>query len=665
VDPLEKDDPSMVGGYALLGRLGGGGMGLVFLAAGPDGQEVAVKVVRPDLARQDDFRLRFAREVTAARRVGGDYTARVVAADPQADLPWMATAYIPGPSLAAAVSQHGPLSPAAVRVLGVALIRGLMAIHACDLIHRDLKPPNIILAEEGPRIIDFGIAKGATSTTITPAGQVIGSFRYMSPEHLGSGEVTAASDIFSLGGVLTFAAAGHGPFDASDDTAVMGRVLTLPPDLGDVPDSLREVISRCLAKDPDERPAAGELLALLSAAEDGEETRPAGLLSRAQGRGEKTAQATGLELVAALVHAGDVELVAFSPDGRFLASAESDRAVCVWSTTTWRKVAPGARLTAKGQPAGSPFSQLLFTGDSRTVLATLGNEAGIWRLHAGSGEILLSASLPRRFSVGGGAPRLSPDGALVADEQGGRFMVWNLAAGRPVLLALGPWERRHTWKFATFSADSSRLAAVDANDQVHVWGTASGQKTAVLLRGPLSRAYGSLQVQDVAIASQGRYVAARGELAFAFHERTATYLWDLAGTADPKPERLLRNAASSAPVFSPDGVKLALLTYDADAPGQVLRIWDTAGRTAADVQAGELATARLSQLEFSPDSRLLITVGGQDLILWDTRAAVPVLFAVHGPAPGSEFASAAFSADSRFLATAEGRTTRVWRIPNR
>jgi WD40 repeat protein len=676
VDPLERDDPSQVGGYTLLGRLGSGGMGLVFLAEGPDGEQVAVKVVRPDLARQEDFRLRFAREVTAARSVDGRYTAHVVAADPEADLPWMATTYIPGPSLADAVNDQGPLTAAAVRVLAGALARGLMAIHACGLVHRDLKPPNIILANEGPRIIDFGIAKGATNTTITPAGAIIGSFRYMSPEHLGHAEVTAASDIFSLGGVLTFAATGHGPFDASDDTAIVGRVLTVSPDLHDVPDSLREVISLCLAKEPGNRPGPAELLDLLSDAEaeraEREKTRPVAVVTPGRVQGETTTPFPGVDRVADLRHTGDVELVAFSPDGQFLAVGEHGRVVCLWHTATWRSAVPEARLTAPGEPGGSSFSQLVFAPDSRTVLAALVNEPGLWRLKAGSGEILPSTSLPRRFSVSGGAPRISPDGSLVADEQSGRFFVlWDLAARRPVPVVLGSgrWERRHAWKAAAFSADISHFAAVDTTDQVHLWEAATGRKTAVLRRLPLPRSYRGFQVQDVAVARQGRQVAACGELAFTLREPATTYWWDLDGGVNVKPRQLVRNAVSSAPVFSPDGVRLALLTYDADDdaadPGQVLRVWDTAARTAVDVPAGELTVSGLSQLMFSPDGRLLMTVGGRDLILWDARAAIPVPVAVHRAAAGSEFASAAFSADGRFLATAEGKTARIWRVPLR
>ena len=211
MDRLQTGDPGQVGAFRLLGRLGEGGMGRVFLGESRGGRKVAIKVVHPHYANDPDFRRRFAHEVAAARQVGGFHTAAVVGADPEADPPWMATAYIPGPSLADAVAQRGPLDRAGVGRLGAALAEGLAAIHECGLIHRDLKPGNVILAEDGPRIIDFGIAKGADATALTGSSAVIGTLRYMSPEQLNGQELTPQCDIFALGTVLAYAATGHDP----------------------------------------------------------------------------------------------------------------------------------------------------------------------------------------------------------------------------------------------------------------------------------------------------------------------------------------------------------------------------------------------------------------------------------------------------------------------
>jgi serine/threonine protein kinase len=252
--------------YRLLGRLGAGGMGQVFLGESPGGRKVAVKLVLPQHAADDEFRQRFAREVAAARQVGGFHTAPVVDANPDADPPWMVTAYIPGPSLGEAVKQSGPLETEAVRRLGAALAEGLAAVHACGLVHRDLKPGNIILAEDGPRIIDFGIARPENATALTSSGVLIGTFSFMSPEQVRGEHVDGRSDIFALGGVLVYAATGHGPFDAPTVPAIVHRIASQPPDLQGISSPLREVIGDCLAKDPANRPALNDLMTSLSGA---------------------------------------------------------------------------------------------------------------------------------------------------------------------------------------------------------------------------------------------------------------------------------------------------------------------------------------------------------------------------------------------------------------
>ncbi|WP_232835998.1 serine/threonine-protein kinase [Actinocorallia populi] len=182
MEGLRPEDPRRVGVYQLVGRLGGGGMGQVFLGRSPGGRPVAVKVVRPEYGRNSEFRRRFAVEVEAARRVGGFHTAPVVDADPQALTPWLVTAYVPGPSLREAVEAHGPLPEPSVQVLGAGLAEGLAAIHACDLVHRDLKPGNVLLAEDGPRVIDFGIARALEATSETATGLTPGTPAFMAPE---------------------------------------------------------------------------------------------------------------------------------------------------------------------------------------------------------------------------------------------------------------------------------------------------------------------------------------------------------------------------------------------------------------------------------------------------------------------------------------------------
>ncbi|MEU8582043.1 protein kinase domain-containing protein [Streptomyces abikoensis] len=258
--PLLPADPRVVGSYRLVARLGGGGMGQVYLGRSRGGRTVAVKLVRPELAGDPVFRRRFAQEVDAAGRVNGFYTAQVVEADTGADPPWLVTSYIPGPSLRDAVDRCGPLPAATVAVLGAGLAEGLGAIHGCDLVHRDLKPANVILAEDGPRVIDFGIARALDATSRVTQSGVIGTPPFMSPEQLQGREATMASDVFSLSAVLAYAATGRGPFGDGPTASVVYRVVHDEPDLLGVPPELAPLIAAGLAKAPGKRPGVREIL---------------------------------------------------------------------------------------------------------------------------------------------------------------------------------------------------------------------------------------------------------------------------------------------------------------------------------------------------------------------------------------------------------------------
>ncbi|MEU9209120.1 serine/threonine-protein kinase [Streptomyces sp. NPDC048415] len=252
-------DPLKIGPYRIVGRLGSGGMGWVYLGRSPAGREVAVKVVRPELAAEAEFRERFTREVAAARVVSGAYTAAVVDADTEAELPWLATMYVPGPSLAEAVSTDGPLPEPQVRQLGAGLVEALGAIHAAHVVHRDLKPANVLLASDGPRVIDFGISRVDGAPGLTQIGVVVGTPPFMSPEQIKGAPVGPPSDVFSLGGVLVYALTGRPPHGSGE--AVRYRVVLAEPELDGVPASLRELIARCLAKRPEDRPPLDGLLA--------------------------------------------------------------------------------------------------------------------------------------------------------------------------------------------------------------------------------------------------------------------------------------------------------------------------------------------------------------------------------------------------------------------
>ncbi|MET9363527.1 serine/threonine-protein kinase [Streptomyces sp. NPDC006632] len=256
---LRREDPRVVGSFRLHRRLGAGGMGVVYLGSDRRGQRVALKVIRPDLAEDQEFRSRFAREVSAARRIRGGCTARLVAADLEAERPWFATQYVPGPSLHDKVAEEGPLSAADTAAIGAALSEGLVAVHEAGVVHRDLKPSNILLSPKGPRIIDFGIAWATGASTLTHVGTAVGSPGFLAPEQVRGAAVTPATDVFSLGATLAYAAMGDSPFGHGSSEVMLYRVVHEEAQLRGVPDALAPLVQACLAKDPEERPSTLQL----------------------------------------------------------------------------------------------------------------------------------------------------------------------------------------------------------------------------------------------------------------------------------------------------------------------------------------------------------------------------------------------------------------------
>ena len=707
MNPLKTGDPELVGGYRLLGRLGTGGMAQVFLGASPGGRKVAVKLIRSEYADDAEFRRRFAREIAAARQVGGFHTAAVVDADPDADPPWMVTAYIPGPSLSEAVGRNGPLDVSQVRELGAALAEGLTAIHACGLIHRDLKPGNIIRGPDGPRIIDFGVARTANGSSLTTVNALIGTYGYMAPEQLGRKEVTFRSDLFALGGVLVFAATGHGPFDADELPAVIGRILSEPPDLSPLTGPLRDVLDACLDKDPARRPELADLIAYFAVPEQATPRPPAVVpdqrtpwpgdaptsvpgqqptfvggndAARWSGPGSvdaagPTATMVGLPAANTTVapgdpagillacspligHSGPITLVAFSPDGKFLATASADGRVRLWDTGSWRQAGPDLSPQPPHRVADGGFAQLVFTPDSLALLAKPPGTSAVFGWQVGSWQPLSSP-------VRTWARFISPNGRFLATEGTGApaLWEWDAAALRHTPF---PLQRKTGWRIgflAAFSPDGELVAATDPGDDIGLWDAQTRQRRQVLRRyhRPFDSAGQGLvpyALSDMVISPGGGFLAALGQ---ARDSRGGNVrflkLW---GIADPsrRRRRLFERTSATAVsrwhiAFAADGGTLAS-TFDGR-----LRLWDTASLTPTDLgEPGEDA-----MLEFAADGRLLAEAGRYRLRLWDAAAGVVAAAGPRVSTARDAISGAAFSPDGSLIATAEGSAARVWHVP--
>ncbi|HST65092.1 MAG TPA: serine/threonine-protein kinase [Mycobacteriales bacterium] len=264
--PLRRQDPARIGPYTLLGRLGAGAMGRVYLGRSTAGRLVAVKTIRDEYAEEPDFRDRFAHEVAAARRVSGVFTAAVVAADAEAEVPWLATAYVAAPSLATLVETCGPLPVPAVRWLAAGCAEALESIHSVGLLHRDLKPSNVLVSLDGPQVIDFGVARAVERVQLTATREALGTPAYMAPEQAReTRRIGPASDVFSLGSTLLYAATGHAPYQGETTVDVLVRLATEEPDLSGLPPELAGTVAACLDRDPERRPTPAALLAQIAA----------------------------------------------------------------------------------------------------------------------------------------------------------------------------------------------------------------------------------------------------------------------------------------------------------------------------------------------------------------------------------------------------------------
>ena len=596
VQPLEPGDPAQIGAYRLLGRLGAGGMGQVFLGVSRGGRKVAVKVLRADLVTDAEFQARFAREVAAARTVNGFYTAPVVDAAPDANPPWMVTAYVQGPSLAAAVAERGPLSETEVRDLAAALAEGLASIHAGGLVHRDLKPANIILAADGPRIIDFGIARAVGASTMTAQGTIIGTFTYMSPEQVMGLAAGPQSDVFSLGSVLVFAATGHGPFEADSLPAITHRILSQPPDLTGLPEALHDLVAGCLTKDRAKRWSLDELLTRVAPADVSWGTMAPDHPATAFATPAPAAQSAAAQSAAAQSAAAPVLAPVLTPPALSLAT---------------QGLAPAGRPQAVGpaslmaSPSNPPPPSVLFSTSGWMVAEIAFSPDG--RLLAGSSSygdswrVFFWDTATQHFAgsavdgKGGTPPKIafSPDGQLLILKQPDATRLLSLMTYQFVSLSAGAAE--YSWRKVRFSPDGRLLATLKelrrvsgfTGTQAHLWDVATLRPAG----GPFKVDYVA-DDSNFAFSPDSRYL-------FYGHEGQG-YLGDV---TVPQPTlRKLRDLQGGLgkTSFSADGHLLATQ----GTKGNAVIVLDTAAQAPVMTLASD---RELTRLEFSPAAPLLAT----------------------------------------------------------
>ena len=586
MESLTAADPRAIGEFRLRARLGAGGMGQVFLATSPGGRMVAVKVIHADLARDAGFVRRFHAEVNAARRVSGFYTAPVVAAGVDDRPPWLATAFVPGPSLESIVSRYGPLPVPALWRLAAGLADALRAIHAAGLVHRDLKPANVLLASDGPRVIDFGIARAVADSRLTATGSIIGTPSFMSPEQVEGAEAGPSSDVFSLGSVLAFAASGVAPFSGGpgvSSASVMYRIVYTSPDLSMVPAEIRELVQACLAKESAWRPDLGQVAARCAAAAENLGMSPAifwpsdvaGVIDAQQAA--LAAQVRDIQVPSSVgvpgFQAGQAET---EPPAQpyWAGGQEADRSLT--GPTHPGSLNPAGPWVPAGQPGWSQAPDItgpsVRTGrnagrvDRRTLLIGAGAGAGVaaaggfgaWLISrpgstapqsrsSGSASGVTAQTGPRRTASAGGASG-GGTGGTGPGSLAWQFTMGNIATGYPYV-ANG---------VVYLGNQDNFLHAVSAATGKQVWknGLGSVQAAPQLVGGMIC-----------VIADAGHFSAVRAA--------TGTVAWQLAADGVPPPARIWASEGTS--VFLSPTLEQPLNAYDA-ASGSVVGSYGSAGQ---------------------------------------------------------------------------------------
>ncbi|MGW7695090.1 protein kinase domain-containing protein [Streptomyces asiaticus] len=731
--PLGAADPATAGPYRLEAVLGAGGMGRVYLARTPAGSAVAVKVVHREYAGDASFRKRFEQEVAAARRVQGLYTVPVVDADLRAEEPWLATAYVPGPSLQHAVAESGPLSADAALGLIARVAEALQSIHAADVIHRDLKPSNIILTAEGPKVIDFGIARAADVTAVTATGMRTGTPAYMAPEYIRGQDVTEAGDVFALGVIASFAATGRLAFGGGSDHSVIYRILEQDPDLDGCPEPLRAIAARCLEKDPERRPTPAQVIEECGRVDT---TGIADAIADAHTR--TVVSPSGPERgTPGPLNAPGSPSTPGSPDAETRTSLSprgSGPAAPVPPPSApaahdpGRGAAPGGPATPPGADTSpnppvpdplttpAPGPAVLLSGVGILVLAVVLIAVYLPGSSPGRGPNLPYRSIGPTASLGPTGQSktaeglaFSPDGKTIATGNSeGKVRLWDVAGRKPRATFTqydGADNEGFPTREVTFSPDGKTLAATNMTGWLTMWdvakhrqirflqGVDSGEKVAFSPDGKLfatGSGPGSVDLWDtnshkdeilayydqeakvtgVAFSPDGRTLASAGDDSDSnLTPKHSVRLWDVAHR-DPEPYGQGDPRVTISPAqgvlslaYSPDGKTLATGSYD----GKV-RLWDArTGRQRATL-SDSLIASDVNHLAFSPDGKTLATPSEYGLLLWNVATRKPrAILSTSAEGAANVIQEVVFSKDGRLIAGNDSKHRRVylWKNPYR